>query len=125
MRSSVPRGSPARAQETRCLRWKSPTLTASASPWASRVDLGEVQTPMPGMRQRGGRGASPVPSRAGGLEPGGVGAGALEGVGPPLLDADHVEVVVAELGDHLAGRRCSRRPPGPGAGSPQRSTSWR
>ena len=47
IRSSVPRGSPASAQATMFGMWKSPTLTASASPQA-RMATSAVHGPMPG-----------------------------------------------------------------------------
>ena len=49
IRASVPRASPASAQATVFGMWKSPTLTASGSPYAVRTTSAAVHGPMPGM----------------------------------------------------------------------------
>ena len=54
IRSSVPRGSRASAQQTMFGMWKSPTLTASGSPKARKPDLG--RRPRPDARERPQRG---------------------------------------------------------------------
>ena len=43
----MPRGSPASAHDTRCGRWKSPTLTASGSPSARCRTSADVHGPLP------------------------------------------------------------------------------
>ena len=52
MRASSPRGSPVRAHDTWFGRWKSPTLTASASPRATMATSAAVQPPTPGTARR-------------------------------------------------------------------------
>ena len=89
--------------------WKSPTLTASASPYAIRTTSAAVQTPMPRIDR-----IRVVASAAVGaaLDPVGLGGGPAQRVGPLLLDAERVEHPVraaAAITSGSGGRRQRRR----------------
>ena len=89
-------------------RWKSPTLTASGSPSASRATSFSVHGPTP-TTARSHRWASSIGSVDGRLEPVGQGADPAERLGPPPLEPERVVGVVGERGQPL-GRRLEPQP---------------
>ena len=104
MRPSSPRGSPARAQQTRSGRWKSPTLMASGSPKAARAVSAAVQAPTPGTDRRRASACSAGRPTADSSRSASR-AARMSVHRPSLLEAQRVQLEVGKRGKHGSSRR--------------------